>query len=71
MIQERYVADYIEKHKLGVTVKNFFYLHQLVENLLRTEELKKLQLNTVKQKNEAYKEIASFIETILSTSSDQ
>ena len=71
MIQERYVADFIKKYEVGVVVRNFFHLDQLVKQLIESGQLEILQANAKNQKNEAYGEVSSFIGKILTTSYDQ
>lgn len=69
MIQERYVADFVKDNEVGIVVKNFSKLDQLITDLLETDRLNILKANTAKQTNQAYHEISRFIGNILTTTS--
>jgi 1,2-diacylglycerol 3-beta-galactosyltransferase len=65
LYQERFVAEWIKKHEIGLTIKNFSSSGKIIEQLINSTKLEKIKENVMKMENNAYKEISKFINDII------
>ncbi|MGD1922182.1 MAG: glycosyltransferase [Pleurocapsa sp.] len=69
--QERYAADWIQEHEVGLAISSFRHIRQAVEKLIKPKNITRCRVNVAAVNNQAVFEIPDIFNNIITTKNHQ